>query len=116
METPAEAGDSGLLLHDEGSIIGPGGMIETPNQRLNVRNVLPIITPNDLAQVPIETVPPPVDQAAEDPEAEDAAAEPAPIVRLGDVADVLEGHQPLLGDGAGNGGLGPMAFVGELPG
>src|SRR3712207_5775063 len=67
METTAEAVDSGLLLHDEGSIIGPGGIIETPNQRLNVRNVLPIITPNDLAQVPIETIPPPEEPAA-DPE------------------------------------------------
>ena len=65
METTAEAVDSGLLLYDEGSIIGPGGIIETPNQRLNVRTVLPIITPNDLAQVPIETVPPPADPAAE---------------------------------------------------
>ena len=46
METTAEAVDSGLLLHDEGSIIGPGGIVETPNQRLNVRTVLPIITPD----------------------------------------------------------------------
>ena len=67
MEATAEAVDSGLLQHDEGSIIGPGGIIETPNQRLNVRTVLPIVTPNDLAQVPIETVPPPVDPAAEAP-------------------------------------------------
>ncbi|TFV73934.1 efflux RND transporter permease subunit [Blastococcus sp. CT_GayMR19] len=115
METTAEAVDSGLLLHDEGSIIGPGGIIETQNQRLNVRTVLPIITPNDLAQVPIETPPPPVNPAAEDPDAEDAPAEPAPIVRLGDVADVVEGHQPLLGDGAVNDDLGLMLIVEKLP-
>ena len=115
METTAEAVDSGLLLHDQGSIIGPGGIIETPNQRLNVRTVLPIITPNDLAQVPIETVPPPVDPAAEEPEEGDAPAEPAPIVRLGDVADVVEGHQPLLGDGAVNDELGLMLIVEKLP-
>jgi CzcA family heavy metal efflux pump len=104
METTAEAVDSGLLLHDEGSIIGPGGIVETPNQRLNVRNVLPIITPNDLAQVPIETVP-----RGEDP------TEPGPIVQLGDVADVVEDHQPLLGDGAVNDGLGLMLIVEKLP-
>ena len=101
METTAEAVDSGLLLHDEGSIIGPGGIVETPNQRLNVRSVLPIITPDDLAQVPIETAPPPVARGRA-PEAGTRQAEPAPIVRLGDVADVVEDHQPLLGDGAVN--------------
>src|SRR3712207_2997125 len=104
METTAEAVDSGLLLHDEGSIIGPGGILETPNQRLNVRNVLPIITPTDLAQVPIETAPP-----GEDP------VGGGPIVQLGDVADVVEGHQPLLGDGAVNDGLGLMLIVEKLP-
>jgi CzcA family heavy metal efflux pump len=104
METTAEAVDSGLLLHDEGSIIGPGGIVETPNQRLNVRNVLPIITPNDLAQVPIETAPP-----GEDP------TESGPIVQLGDVAEVVEDHQPLLGDGAVNDDLGLMLIVEKLP-
>jgi CzcA family heavy metal efflux pump len=103
METTAEAVDSGLLMHDEGSIIGPGGIMETPNQRLNVRTVLPIVTPNDLAQVPIETAPPGED------------AEPGPIVQLGDVADVVEDHQALLGDGAVNDGLGLMLIVEKLP-
>jgi CzcA family heavy metal efflux pump len=123
METTAEAVDSGLLLHDEGSLIGPGGFMETPNQRMNVRTVLPIITPNDLAQVPIEPAagPPAADAAAAPPEegseGEDAAAEapPPPVVRLGDVADVVEGHQPLLGDGAVNGELGLMLIVEKLP-
>jgi CzcA family heavy metal efflux pump len=114
METTAEAVDSGLLMYDEGSIIGPGGIIETPNQRLNVRTLLPIVTPNDLAQVPIETVPPPADPSA-DPEAEDSPAAPAPVVRLGDVADVVENHQPLLGDGAVNDGPGLMLIVEKLP-
>jgi CzcA family heavy metal efflux pump len=123
METTAEAVDSGLLLHDEGSLIGPGGFMETPNQRMNVRTVLPIITPNDLAQVPIEPAagPPAAEAAAAPPEegseGEDAAAEapPPPVVRLGDVADVVEGHQPLLGDGAVNDELGLMLIVEKLP-
>ena len=108
METTAEAVDSGLLLHDEGSIIGPGGIVETPNQRLNVRSVLPIITPNDLAQVPIET-------ATGGSGARGRDRQPGPIVRLGDVADVVEDHQPLLGDGAVNDGLGLMLIVEKLP-
>jgi len=117
METTAEAVDSGLLLHDKGSIIGPGGIVETPNQRLNVRTVLPIVTPADLAQVPIETVPAPV--ALTDPGAAgattDAEAAAGSVVRLGDVADVVEDHQPLLGDGAVNGELGLMLIVEKLP-
>ena len=61
MQATAEAVDSGLLLFDNGSVIGTGGIVETPNQRLDVRHVLPIITPADLAQVPVD--------AAEDPAA-----------------------------------------------
>jgi CzcA family heavy metal efflux pump len=66
-------------------------------------SVLPIVTPNDLALVPIETAPPGED------------AQPGPVVQLGDVADVVEDHQPLLGDGAVNDGLGLMLIVEKLP-
>jgi CzcA family heavy metal efflux pump len=104
MESTGEAVDSGLLLHDEGSIIGPGGMVETPNQRLNVRNVLPIITPADLGKVAIERAPPGED-----------ATQAGDVVRLDDVATVTEDHQPLLGDGAVNDGLGLMLIVEKLP-
>ena len=54
MEATADAVDSGLLRFSSGSVIGTGGMVETPNQRLSVRNVLPIVTPADLAQVPVD--------------------------------------------------------------
>jgi CzcA family heavy metal efflux pump len=56
---------------------GTGGWIDTPNQRLAIRHLLPITTAEDLAKVPI------VD---------------APSKRLGDVATVVEDHQPLIGD------------------
>ena len=58
MEATADAVDSGLLRFSSGSVIGTGGMVETPNQRLSVRNVLPIVTPADLAQVPVDSAPP----------------------------------------------------------
>jgi CzcA family heavy metal efflux pump len=116
MQTTAEAVDSGLLLFDEGAIIGPGGIVETPNQRLNLRTVLPIVTPADLAQVPIEVGPAPPALADPGTATEDAPeVPPAPPVRLGDVADVVEDHQPLLGDGAVNGELGVMLIVEKLP-
>ena len=50
METTADAVDSGLLRFSTGSVIGTGGTLELPNQRLGVRNVLPIVTPDDLAR------------------------------------------------------------------
>ena len=34
METTADALDAGLLQYSDGSLIGTGGAIETPNQRL----------------------------------------------------------------------------------
>jgi CzcA family heavy metal efflux pump len=61
----------------EASSPGTGGWVETPNQRLGVRHILPITTAKDLAKVPIE-------------DAEEK--------RLGDVATVVEDHQPLIGD------------------
>src|SRR3954464_15321092 len=58
MEATTGAVDSGLLRFSTASVIGTGGMVDTPNQRLPVRNVLPIITPQDLAEVPVESGPP----------------------------------------------------------
>src|SRR6266704_5696647 len=52
MEATSDAVDSGLLKFSTGAVIGTGGTIETPNQRIGSRNVLPIITPADLAKVP----------------------------------------------------------------
>src|SRR6266511_1336965 len=72
MEATADAVDSGLLKFSTGAVIGTGGTIETPNQRVGIRNVLPIVTPADLAKVPVTG-----------------------SVRLGDVAKVAEDHQPL---------------------
>ena len=53
MEATADALDAGLLQYSEGGFIGTGGFIETPNQRLGVHNVLPIVTPEDLAKVTV---------------------------------------------------------------
>src|SRR6266567_1376152 len=79
MDTAGEAVDSGLLRFSTGSVIGTSGFIETPNQRIGIRNVLPVVTPEDLAQAPV-------------------ASKAGKTVRLGDVATVAERHQPLIGD------------------
>ncbi len=97
MQTTADAVDSGLLKFSTGAVIGTGGTIDTPNQRIGIRNVLPIVTPADLAKVPIT-------QTAS-----------GKAVRLGDVAVVAERHQPLIGDAIIDGGPGILLVVEKLP-
>jgi CzcA family heavy metal efflux pump len=96
MEVTADALDAGILRYSDGAVIGTGGFIDTPNQRLGVRHVLPIATPDDLAKVTITQ--------------RDGKA-----LRLGDVADVVVDHQPLIGDAVINGGPGLMLIVEKLP-
>jgi CzcA family heavy metal efflux pump len=96
MQATADAVDSGLLKFSTGAVIGTGGMIETPNQRIGIRNVLPIVTPADMAKVPVTT----------------NASGP---VRLGDVALAAEAHQPLIGDAIIDGKPGLLLVVEKLP-
>jgi CzcA family heavy metal efflux pump len=97
MSTTADALDVGLLKFSNGAVVGTGGFIDTPNQRLGVKHVLPITTPEDLARVPV------------------AEREGKPPLRLGDVARLVEDHQPLIGDAVINDGPGLMLIVEKLP-
>ncbi|HZA24817.1 MAG TPA: efflux RND transporter permease subunit, partial [Dehalococcoidia bacterium] len=45
MTTTSDALDAGLMQFSDGAVIGTGGFIDTPNQRLQVQHVLPIVTP-----------------------------------------------------------------------
>ncbi|MEA2255802.1 MAG: hypothetical protein QOG35_1847 [Solirubrobacteraceae bacterium] len=74
---------------------GTGGFVDGPNQRLSVRHILPFGAPSDLAQVPVEG---------------------SPGLKLGDVATVVEDHQPLIGDAVVNHGNGLLLVVEKLPG
>jgi multidrug efflux pump subunit AcrB len=94
------AGDSlwvSPLTYLRASTPGNGGFIDTPSQRYDIRHVLPISTPSDLAKV--------VFQAGDGSQ-----------VTLGDVTKVVEGHQPLIGDGVVNDKPGLMLVVEKLPG
>jgi CzcA family heavy metal efflux pump len=102
MEATADAVDSGLLKFSAGAVIGTGGTIETPNQRIGIRNVLPIVTPTDLAKVPVTA------------SSSGASAKGSPV-RLGDVAKVAEEHQPLIGDAIIDGQPGLLLVVEKLP-
>jgi Cu/Ag efflux pump CusA len=77
----------------DASTPGTSGFIDTPNQRLNVRHRLPISTPQELAQVTVE----------------------GSDKRLGEVANVVEDHQPMIGDAKINGEPGIILVVEKFP-
>lgn len=83
------------LSYLEGSAPGTGGFLDGPNQRLEIRPVLPLGTPQDLATVPITGAP---------------GKRP-----LGSVANVVQSHQPLIGDAVLKGGTGLVLMVQKLP-
>ncbi|MDI1462479.1 efflux RND transporter permease subunit [Catellatospora sp. KI3] len=96
MTETADALEVGLLQFSNGAVIGTDGQVTTPNQTIGVRHVLPIRTAADLAKVTVST-------AGQTP------------LHLGDVADVVEGHQPLIGDAVIGGQPGVMLIVEKLP-
>ncbi|HEX6468984.1 MAG TPA: efflux RND transporter permease subunit [Streptosporangiaceae bacterium] len=82
------------LTFVEASTPGTGGFIETGDQRMAIQHVLPITTAKDMAKVSLEGT----------------------NLKLADVADVVEGHQPLIGDAAQAGGSGLLLVVDKFPG
>ena len=88
--------DFGLLPYTNASKTQTEGFIDTPNQRLTMRHVQPVIEPEDVARVPVQTV-------------------NGRTVRLGDVANVLWDTWPLVGDAVINDGPGLMLIVEKLP-
>jgi CzcA family heavy metal efflux pump len=99
MDVTADALDVGLLQFSEGSVIGTGGFIDTPNQRIGIRSVQSVVSPEDLAQVPIN----------------DRKKPDGTPLTLGDVSDVVWGTWPLFGDAVIDGGPGLMMIVEKLP-
>ena len=81
----------------EASVPGTGGFIETPQQRLQVRNVFDkIADPKELGKVTVEGS--------------------GGKLRLTDVANVVEDHQPLIGDAVVDDKDGLLLVVEKFPG
>jgi CzcA family heavy metal efflux pump len=78
----------------EASTPGTGGFIDTPQQRLGIWHILPISSPEELAQVPLKGT----------------------AWRLGEVANVVEDHQPLIGDAIVNDDSNLLLVIEKLPG
>jgi CzcA family heavy metal efflux pump len=96
MEVTADAQTAGLLFYSDGATIGTGGFIDTPNQRLQIRHISPVINPEVMAQVPVKV---------QDGE---------PLL-LGDVAKVSYEHQPMVGDAIINDDIGLLLIVEKFP-
>jgi len=85
------------LTFVEASTPGTGGFFESPNQRLAVQHISPIATPHQLSAVPVEGA-------------------RSGSLRLGDVTNVIEDHQPLVGDAVADGSPGLFLVVERFPG
>ncbi len=97
VESAGNAQISTPLSFLEGSTPGTGGFIETPQQRLGVRNVFDkLIDPAELGNVPVEAT--------------------GGRLRLTDVSNVVEDHQPLIGDAVVNDSDGLLLVVEKFPG
>lgn len=81
----------------QASTPGSGGFVESPTQRMGIQHVLPITTPQALSRVTIE----------------DSTGK---SLRIADVANVVENHQPLIGDALVNDEPGLMLVVETFPG
>ncbi len=96
MDATSDALEAGLMTHSDGHWIGTGGFIDTPNQRMGIRHILPIVDPASLGEVALE-------------------GKNGKTVRLKDVAKLVNGHQPLVGDAVINGGPGLLLIVEKFP-
>ena len=85
------------LTYIEASTPGAGGFIETPNQRLTVQHESPIVDAKQLAAVALD-------------------GSGAKGLTLGDVATVVEDHQPLIGEAVFTDGPGLLLVVEKAPG
>jgi Cu/Ag efflux pump CusA len=100
------------LSYVEAATPGNAGFIDTPQQRLGIQHISPILSPEQLAQVSVQHAGTPLmNEVDPDDIPKDAGA-----VRLSDVADVVEDHQPLIGDALAGDGANLLLVIEKFPG
>jgi CzcA family heavy metal efflux pump len=95
--TAASAGtDAGLLKHRTGTKIGTGGYVDSDEQRYVIQHALPLDSAESISKILIKS-------------------NGDHSVAMSDVADVVKGHQLLIGDAVINDGDGLLLIVEKLP-
>lgn len=99
MAVSSEALEFGLLKHSTAAKTLTGGWIDTPNQRLGIRHLLPATTPEQLAEVSVNN---------------HIKSDGSPL-RLGDLGNVVWDYKPMIGDAVINDGPGLLLIVEKFP-
>ncbi len=94
VKTAGESVWASPLTFLNSSTPGAGGFIDTPNQRLGVRHISPTVSAASFAKVPVYGT----------------------SLALGDVANVVEDSQPLIGDAILKDGPGLLLVIEKFPG
>ena len=95
----------------EGTAVSAGGYLETPQQRLAIAHFPAVSTPEDLKQIIVR----PGTSGGVRAGAGALPGSSANALRIGDVAEVVEGFPPPIGDAVINGGDGLMLIVEKQP-
>jgi Cu/Ag efflux pump CusA len=100
----------------EAATPGNAGFIDTPQQRLGIQHISPIVSPESLSQVSVQA---PLTFQLNQPDRNRSPAS-MPVqggaVRVIDVADVVENHQPLIGDALSGDGANLLLVIEKFPG
>ena len=99
VQVVSETLDVGIIKHTAGSVVGTGGFIDTPNQRLMIRQVLPVYTSDDLNLIPIQ----------------DRLKDDGTPLRVSDIGYAVTDTWPMIGDAVVNDGPGLLLIVEKFP-
>src|SRR5262249_28022209 len=97
------------LTFVEASTPGTGGFFESANQRLSAQHISPISTPRQRSAVAARAA-----ESGDDTKCDEA--DKAGNLRRNDVANVVEDHQPLIGDAVAGGAPSLLLVIEKFPG
>jgi CzcA family heavy metal efflux pump len=99
MEVTSATLDVGLLKYAPNAKAQTGGFVDTPNQRFVIQHVMPVISPEELARVPVN---------------QRKKSDGSPLL-MGDLGEVVWGTWPMIGDAVINDGPGLLLIVEKFP-
>ncbi|HTF40677.1 MAG TPA: efflux RND transporter permease subunit, partial [Propionibacteriaceae bacterium] len=92
MDAGADAVEAGLMQYTDGAVVGTGGFIEEGGQRFNIRNVQPIVDPEQIGKIPV-------------------IERDGKVIRMADLGQVVIDPGPMIGDGVVDDGPGLLLVV-----